>query len=222
MQKFTIYGERHSGTNFLEKVISENFRLEITWDFGWKHFGIGHRDADILEKQDIIILGIARNPYDWIGGMNSIPHHVRPNNSKNVRCLISKQWCSIFDNLQIHKHRFGQEIMLDRDWRTNKRYQNIFAMRANKLSYMKYDLPKLTPNYYLMTYERLCSNFNQVLKEISDKFNLKKYESKIQVGDQRKYTFDKPIVDIINAGLNWDVENDYGYYTEGRSRIKNG
>ena len=47
MQKFTIYGERHSGTNFLQKVICENFRLKITWDFGWKHFGIGHRDEDL-------------------------------------------------------------------------------------------------------------------------------------------------------------------------------
>ena len=30
---FTIYGERCSGTNFLESAIKENFELEITWKY---------------------------------------------------------------------------------------------------------------------------------------------------------------------------------------------
>ena len=38
LKKFTIYGERCSGTNYLEKIINLNFDVNVTWEFGWKHF----------------------------------------------------------------------------------------------------------------------------------------------------------------------------------------
>lgn len=36
--KCTIYGERCSGTNYLQNIITENFDVTITWEYGWKHF----------------------------------------------------------------------------------------------------------------------------------------------------------------------------------------
>lgn len=47
MLKFTIFGERCSGTNFLEKAILENFELEMTNEYGWKHFW-GYSDYSII------------------------------------------------------------------------------------------------------------------------------------------------------------------------------
>jgi hypothetical protein len=38
IKKFTIMGERCSGTNFLEQIILSNFHINITWEYGWKHF----------------------------------------------------------------------------------------------------------------------------------------------------------------------------------------
>ena len=38
VNNFTIYGERCSGTSYLEGIITKNFNAKITWDFGWKHF----------------------------------------------------------------------------------------------------------------------------------------------------------------------------------------
>ena len=38
VNKFTIYGERCSGTNYLEEIILHNFNINVTWDYGWKHF----------------------------------------------------------------------------------------------------------------------------------------------------------------------------------------
>ena len=34
----TIYGERCSGTNYLENLIKINFDVEVKFDYGWKHF----------------------------------------------------------------------------------------------------------------------------------------------------------------------------------------
>lgn len=36
--KYTIYGERSSGTNYLENLITLNFDVTLTWKYGWKHF----------------------------------------------------------------------------------------------------------------------------------------------------------------------------------------
>ena len=38
IKKFTIYGERCSGTNYLENLILVNFDVNLTWEYGWKHF----------------------------------------------------------------------------------------------------------------------------------------------------------------------------------------
>ena len=39
MKKYTIYGERCSGTTYLQTLIETNFQgCAITWEYGWKHF----------------------------------------------------------------------------------------------------------------------------------------------------------------------------------------
>ena len=38
MKQVTIYGERCSGTNYLQQLLLLNFNVEITWVCGWKHF----------------------------------------------------------------------------------------------------------------------------------------------------------------------------------------
>ena len=38
LKKVTIYGERCSGTNYLENLLLLNFDIEIVWDYGSKHF----------------------------------------------------------------------------------------------------------------------------------------------------------------------------------------
>ena len=37
-RKFVILGERCSGTNFLEEVITQNFDITYTSEYGSKHF----------------------------------------------------------------------------------------------------------------------------------------------------------------------------------------
>ena len=46
--KFTILGERASGTTFLQHAIRENFNLSVTWEYGFKHF-FGFSDYESLE-----------------------------------------------------------------------------------------------------------------------------------------------------------------------------
>ncbi len=63
---YTIYGERHSGTNFLESCIKQQFGLDITYFYGFKHF-FGWTKPEILtyKARHTLFLGITRHPYDW-------------------------------------------------------------------------------------------------------------------------------------------------------------
>ena len=63
LNKFTIYGERCSGTTYLEQIINLNFKADITWEYGWKHFFGFH---DLTNSDDTLFICIVRNPYDWI------------------------------------------------------------------------------------------------------------------------------------------------------------
>lgn len=50
IQNFTIYGERCSGTNFLEEPITKNFNLPITKDAQYK-LGLDARIQTWLQKE---------------------------------------------------------------------------------------------------------------------------------------------------------------------------
>ena len=74
--KYTIYGERCSGTNYLEDIISKNFNVEITWRYGWKHF-FGHNitdktnnlETDIKNADDVLFICIVRDIIPWINSL---------------------------------------------------------------------------------------------------------------------------------------------------------
>jgi hypothetical protein len=73
--KVTIYGERCSGTNYLEELLRLNFNVEIVWNFGWKHF---FGTNDLSHSDDVLFIGIIRNLEDWINSFYREQHHLPP------------------------------------------------------------------------------------------------------------------------------------------------
>ena len=69
----TIYGERCSGTNYLENLLINNFDVEITWIYGRKHF-FGFNDLN--NSDDVLFIGIVRNIFDWINSLYREKHHL--------------------------------------------------------------------------------------------------------------------------------------------------
>jgi len=66
MTRYTILGERRSGTNFLQHCITDNFNLQLDWLKGWKHFfGCNGYEDKLKNNQDVIYLCIVRNPIDY-------------------------------------------------------------------------------------------------------------------------------------------------------------
>ena len=72
LQKYTIFGERCSGTNYLENIINMNFDVNITWKYGFKHF-FGHND--LSNSDDTLFICIVINLPYWINSFYTTPHH---------------------------------------------------------------------------------------------------------------------------------------------------
>ena len=145
MKKFTILGERCSGTNYLESLITKNFDVEVTWEYGWKHF-FGFND--LANSDDTLFIGIVRDPHTWMNSLWREKHHLQPGLRSNIKSYLNEEFWSYYDAIK-HKSTglYGKERMEDRNIYTGHRYENIFEMRKTKLKYLIEDMPNKVKNY---------------------------------------------------------------------------
>jgi len=155
IKKYTIYGERCSGTNYLEQLMNHNFDIEITWDYGWKHF-FGFNN--LSNSDDVLFIGIIRNLCDWVNSLYREKHHFAPNLTKNVDSFLNSTFYSVDEK--------GNEIIIDRHIKTKKRYKNIFELRQVKNHFLLETMPKLVKNYCIITHDSLLNNFVNIMNKI--------------------------------------------------------
>ena len=220
IKNFTIYGERCSGTNLLEAIITgssyfhsnnkEVFDIPLTWDFGYKHW-FGFNDEHIKQKgQETLFLSIVRDPYDWIISLFKKKHHI-PAINYSVDNFLLGEWYSI--DHKITSPTYREEILVDRNWKTGKRYRNIFELRRNKLEYLLDIMPSIAPNYILIKYEDLCKNHIKVINDIASKYNLKIINKEcLKPKIQNHYDLHEKFVEIINKNIDWNMEARIGYH----------
>ncbi len=171
LNKYTIYGERCSGTNYLENVINLNFDVEITWEYGWKHF-FGFQNEALNNSNDTLFICIVKNPVDWINSFYREKYHLplkyKTNISKEEEIdeFLNKEFWSFNDDNNLDT---SKEIMHDRNIYTCERYKNIFELRHTKIKWMLEDLPNKVENYIFITYEELVNDFNNTLLLIKNK-----------------------------------------------------
>lgn len=170
IKKFTIYGERCSGTNYLEELIINNFDVSITWEYGWKHF-FGFNDEKLKSSDDTLFICIVRDIHDWMNSFFKTPHHLPLRyekltfQEKKYKFLNKEFWS--FNDLNNNRDT-SKEIMDDRNIYTRNRYQNIFELRHIKIKYMIEDLPKKVKNYIFIRYEDLMNDFKNTMIKIKN------------------------------------------------------
>jgi hypothetical protein len=195
LKKVTIYGERCSGTNYLEELLTSNFDVEIVWDYGWKHF-FGFND--LTNSDDVLFIGIIRNINDWINSFYKNPHHLPHHLLVNEETFLNEEIYSIdYSNY---------EIMNDRNMESNQKekYKNIFELRHIKNKFLYETMHKKVKNYLLITYDNLIENFVDVMNQIKNcnlqvKCNIEfpinvKYYKKHKEQEYIKKEENKPII----------------------------
>lgn len=205
IKNFTIYGERCSGTNFLQRCFSKYTGLHITWEFGWKHF-FGYNDHNIISRGDnTLFLCIVRNPYQWLMSFDRRRHHIKEGKKKTN--FFTGEWQSV------RKDKPGSpEIMEDRNPINGERYKNIFELRKYKCRYLWYELPLYAKNNYFIRYEDLLENNLLVLNHIVNTFNLSIKDTNIESAVLgKKHLMTEENFCLFNKELDWQTENTIGY-----------
>lgn len=167
LSRFTIYGERCSGTNFLEESILCNFEAELTWDFGFKHY-FGH-SLEYNDSEDCLFLCIVREGYSWINSLRKNPHHLEPSMNKDNDTFLSKEVMSLDDDK--NKNRMKE----DRNWKTKEPFKNIFELRQIKTEYMLDVLPQKVRHSLFFRYEDLCTDFQREMNRVALYLHPKKH-----------------------------------------------
>jgi len=160
MKKITIYGERCSGTNYLEELLLLNFEIEITWAYGRKHF-FGFND--LTQTDDVLFIGIVRNLEDWINSLYRERHHLHSNLTESIDTYLTSTFYSILDK----EDETSDEIMNDRHIETKERYKSIFELRHVKNKFLIEKMPNLVKQYCLFTYDELTTNFIDIMNRLS-------------------------------------------------------
>mgnify|MGYP003685837379 CR=1 FL=1 len=166
LKKYTIYGERCSGTNYLQNIMNLNFDIKITHEYGKKHF-FGFQDEKLKKSDDTLFICIVRNPVDWVNSLYREKYHIAKHLRKNITDFLNKEFYSYND-----KHSGlmdGREIMEDRNIYTGKRYKNIFELRHTKIKWMMEELPNKVKNYIFIKHEDLLYDFKNTLLKINEK-----------------------------------------------------
>lgn len=167
LRKFTIYGERCSGTHYVEELIVSNFDATVTWEYGFKHF-FGF--VNTANSDDTLFIGVVRDPVKWMNSLHRTPHHICKECKQSTRAFLNKPIYAKPNDWDSKKY-YGPHFKFfgeDRHIYTRKRYANIFEMRHTKLRFLVDDMPKKVKNYILIRYEDLLDNFEATMEKIKN------------------------------------------------------
>lgn len=211
VKNFTIYGERCSGTNYLEQLITTNFELPVTWEYGWKHF-FGY--SNFNNSDDTLFFGIVRAPVEWIDSFFKNPYHLPPQN-KNIKNFLTNKFFSINDKNGI--------MTEDLNYTNNQMYNNIFELRKVKNDYLLDIMPTKVKNYVFINYEFIKSEPFEFLEAIRTKFGLKKLHDSYKSVEYYKMLKDKKYVEhpvTLHPQTILFIKNNLDYKQEHRLNYK--
>lgn len=233
IKQYTIYGERHCGTKLLQKLMNTYSNLDITWEYGWKHFFGFYSEVLMRSSKDTLFLCAVRNPYDWLCSMHREPHHINGwfydinNRIKNpftsiteflTSEIVSYSTPSIVSDLHdtLIAKKFYKEIVLDRNINTGLNYKDIFELRSVKMRYL-WSMQNLVDNILYIKYEDLIDDYLPLINKILQKIN-PEHESItkkiVPVEKGKNNQIDPEACELINLKIDWDAEKLFGYHKD--------
>lgn len=216
-------------------LLKQNIQIENT-PLGHKHFPpwftlpqeewYGNRSQYTFENtEDYLFILIIRNPYDWIRSLHKQPwcaaEHLR---NLEFSEFIRSPWELNPLDPDIIRESIRNPLV-NWDPETRSPFSNIMKLRTAKLKNMFLIYQKVH-NFYVIKYETVRDNPQEVSKEISSLFkvdrNLEYHPVEWYKGDNRQGKYNKceyaPISSedliFINHQLNEELKNQLGYEFE--------
>jgi hypothetical protein len=176
INQIAVFGERCSGTTFLEELLHSNFGLPITAKFGLKHLW---KMTDFEDSNTTLFIGIERELISWLDSFAKTPHQVVPYKPLDYQAVFFSPIVSYI----------GKQKVED--------FPNIIECRRQKSQFITFLLPKLVKNYYFINYEDLKADPIGFLTNIREQFGLipiKPFENWIYYKREKEVFKEKPII----------------------------
>ena len=173
VKKLQIFGERCSGTNYLEQLINKNIpSISITTEYGFKHF---FPKTDVGKSNDCLFIILYRNPFDWLKSIYRNPWHANAElKALSFSDFIRSKWICVWDKdagVSKKDKRYNTEIMFERCPVSEKRFENLIKMRTAKILAWETIRDKNSNTVYIR-YEELILDPEKHIRIISYKLDL--------------------------------------------------
>ena len=186
---FQVFGERRSGTNFVEALISRSLDIEPTRKYGWKH---GCISAPAISS-DALAIVVVRHPLSWIVSFFNTPFAAFPGyQPKKFSAFIRSEWES---EARPRRQKWkswgyrndpsmqGEVMQLDRHPITGKRYENMVQMRNVKLA-CHLGLKQRVSNFAVINYEMASEKGTDVIADLANCFQLSRTSQTVEVANR--------------------------------------
>ena len=182
IKSIKIFGERNSGTNFLEQLLNKNLNNIHFHSFyykggtGWKH---GFPKIRLFKNTDeTLFIFIVRDLYPWLKSMYNNPYHYK--RPENINIFLTNKPIFNDPRLDHDTHVYEEEN------------EEVLTLRYNKLNSYLHFFSKVE-NAIMVNLEDLQNNNEKFLSFISNEYNL---------------SIDKPYKHVANhTKLNVSIKN---------------
>lgn len=167
---YILLGERCSGTNVIEQLISANSVFKPDWSLvGFKHFPRHESRSGFKGIQHVPVVLVVRESVSWIRSFYRQPWHAAPAlKALSFSDFIRSEWHSVWDVDTFTapgSDQYMQEMLLDRNPYTQERYRNVMALRAGKLRHML-DILRQSSQKTIVRLEDYQSSPRETLRQI--------------------------------------------------------
>ena len=176
IEHYQVFGERRTGTNYVAKLISDNFPLTETTRYGWKH---GHPTMPCIARSALIVV-VVRSPIAWLSSLHNRPFAIS-HEGLPFSEFLRKEWYDQYRAKDFGHARWGYGGMnkdhktanqIDRHPITGARFANPLEMRTVKnQSFL--GLLNRECNCVVVDYDMARLEPAKMLREIADLFAIK-------------------------------------------------
>lgn len=173
-----VWGERASGTNFLNALIDRNFPdLADSGRIYWKH---GYAPL-VRPRQDRLNLLILRDPFDWLRSFKRIPWHApRRFWDEPFSAFIRREWIGLlYDQGTLPVERLAERHPLSR-----RRFADVLELRQVKMRHHLIAAAHL-PNSAVVRFEDVSADPQGFVRDLAQTFGLARNEEFRPVNDYK-------------------------------------
>lgn len=212
VKKFTVIGERCTGTNLARVLIERNLGLEYV-ELCSKHY---FQRADFENVSDVLIVATVRDPFQWISALWVNKHDMTIYQKHSMAKMIFGEQIAIYDDFKAldysaeimgnrhiyepdtrfcscscaaHMNNSDMMFVCEAHKHMGRRYTNLFELRNTKHKFLLDDMPKLVPHFEIVNYEDLRDKPEEVIDKLCDKFDLHKPAEFMPVLENVKYIY---------------------------------